>query len=136
MPSVYPPTSAIFKYNCDSRSALQAIGHINPTDNYLLIGEIHASTSQLEHRGINITFNWVPSHIGINGNELADSIALEARQLDSYTYDPPPSIASCFEEMLFKFKQNWKHSVYNSDKSSVQRRYLQINPLLKPFKST
>ena len=99
----------------------------------LLRGEIHASTSQLEHRGINITFNWVPSHIGINGNELADSIALEARQLDSYN-DPPPSI-SCFEEMLFKFKQNWKNSVYNSDKSSVQR-YRQINPLLKPFKST
>ena len=90
--------------HCDSRSALQAIGHINPTDNYELIGDIHASTSQLEHRGINITFNRVPSHIGINGNELADSIALEARQLDSYTYDPPPSIASCFEEMLFNFK--------------------------------
>ena len=92
-------------------------------NHFTFIGEIHASTSQLEHRGLNITFNWVPSHIGVNGNEVADSIALEA------------SIASCFEEMLFKFKQNWKHSVYNSDKSSVQR-YLQINPLLKPFKST
>ena len=42
----------------------------------------------LEHKGIHINFTLIPSHIGANGNELADSIALESRQLDSCTYDP------------------------------------------------
>ena len=58
---------------CDSLSVLQAMGHFNPV--HPIVIEILEWLYLLENRGKNIRFCWVPAHVGVGGNEKADSLA-------------------------------------------------------------
>src|SRR5699024_10534350 len=63
----------------DSRSALQAI--MKPSHKTSCPGlteEIHHQLFCLEQEGFKISFQWIPSHVGILGNEQADKAASEA----------------------------------------------------------
>ena len=67
------PKSTIFS---DSLSSIQAIKDIyrnNP-----LVARIHTLLVRLHGRGQSVTLCWVPSHVGVEGNERADKIANEA----------------------------------------------------------
>ena len=56
----------------DSFSALQAIkGSIFTVKNHILY-DIHFHISSLQKSGCKVLFEWIPSHVGICGNELAD----------------------------------------------------------------
>lgn len=60
----------------DSKSALQAIKNAYTTEP--LIQQILQLCTTIEHSTKNLTFFWIPSHIGILGNEQADWEAKEA----------------------------------------------------------
>ena len=60
----------------DSISALQAIGQFNT--NNQIVQEILEWVYLIENRGKEIKFCWVPSHVGVEGNERADSLAKQA----------------------------------------------------------
>ena len=62
----------------DSLSALQALAN-NKFDHPLLV-QIRVLHSELLEDNKDIIFAWVPSHIGIRGNSLADRAANEARR--------------------------------------------------------
>lgn len=60
----------------DSLSSINSIENMytqNP-----LVQEIHEICHRLADIGVSITLVWVPSHVGINGNERADQAAKEA----------------------------------------------------------
>ena len=57
----------------DSRSALQAIQKL--CSQVKLVREICELTAELSRQGVTVLFCWIPSHIGIEGNELADASA-------------------------------------------------------------
>ena len=59
----------------DSLSAIQTLAQRYPTENKRLIGDIYQYTETL-HRPI--ILNWVPSHVGLEGNEMADRAATKA----------------------------------------------------------
>ncbi|UYV64908.1 hypothetical protein LAZ67_3002373 [Cordylochernes scorpioides] len=61
----------------DSRSALEAIqkGNTKITQN------IHSLLTQLETLEKDCILQWIPAHVGIGGNEMADELAKEARKL-------------------------------------------------------
>ncbi|XP_063416806.1 uncharacterized protein LOC134699047 [Mytilus trossulus] len=62
----------------DSLSALQALKiPLNKIRNQFLL-DIHFLLRSLYHSGTNIIFEWIPSHVGIQGNELADFHAKQA----------------------------------------------------------
>ena len=62
----------------DSLSALQAIqGPLSKVNN-LIIYDIYYSITTLLKAGINVVLEWIPSHEGIWGNELADMQAKHA----------------------------------------------------------
>ncbi|XP_071141886.1 uncharacterized protein [Mytilus edulis] len=62
----------------DSLSALQAIqGPLSKVNN-LIIYDIYYSITTLLKAGINVVLEWIPSHVGIWGNELADMQAKHA----------------------------------------------------------
>ena len=58
----------------DSRSALQSINSFQ-TEYKHLANEINKDLTKGRDDGLNIQFMWVPSHVGIVGNEKADALA-------------------------------------------------------------
>ncbi|UYV64195.1 hypothetical protein LAZ67_2007019 [Cordylochernes scorpioides] len=60
-----------------SRSALEAI----QKGNTRITQKIHSLLTQLETLEKNCILQWIPAHVGIEGNEMADELAKEARKL-------------------------------------------------------
>ena len=82
--STQPPPAAVI---CsDSKSALQALqsGSKNRKN---LQEDIRALCHQIISRGTDLQLIWVPSHVGISGNEKADTAAEEAASLPNITDD-------------------------------------------------
>ena len=71
-------TETNFLVLSDSLSALQALEN-NKFDHPLLV-QIRVLLGELFEDDIDVVFAWVPSHIGIRGNSLADRAANEARK--------------------------------------------------------
>ena len=70
----------------DSLSAIQALKNIDGKKGRNdLIQDITLLNSQATDSNSEITIVWIPSHIGIPGNEIADQTANEARDLDDIT---------------------------------------------------
>ena len=65
----------------DSKSALQILQNTKPKQNIYLITNILHQLHTLKLQNKNITFNWIPSHIGLMGNEAADESAKLAANL-------------------------------------------------------
>ena len=63
----------------DSLSCLTTIKQSNTTDTRIL--QIRQKVSEQIDQGKTITFAWLPSHVGIDGNENADKLAKEALKL-------------------------------------------------------
>ena len=60
----------------DSLSAVQSLGDVYTS--HPILSRIHNILFSLKKDGFTISFAWVPSHVGIKGNELADTAAKEA----------------------------------------------------------
>ncbi|CAI6357324.1 unnamed protein product [Macrosiphum euphorbiae] len=60
----------------DSLSTLTSILNIHQPNS--ISGKIHNQIHRLKTNAQTIIFCWVPSHVGIRGNELADTFAKEA----------------------------------------------------------
>ncbi|UYV82634.1 hypothetical protein LAZ67_22000283 [Cordylochernes scorpioides] len=69
-------TEGIIIYS-DSRSSLEAI----QKGNTRITQKIHSLLTQLETLEKNCILQWIPAHVGIEGNEMADELAKEARKL-------------------------------------------------------
>ncbi|KAG0714112.1 hypothetical protein GWK47_014768 [Chionoecetes opilio] len=60
----------------DSRSALQVLQQLSPpTDNVRLTTTILGLAQRIAAQGRHVRLNWVPSHVGLRGNEAADEAA-------------------------------------------------------------
>ena len=73
---VYQSNEKSFLILSDSLSALQAIASRAFT--HPLLFEFHELHTSLLNDGYNISFAWVPSHVGIRGNETVDEIAKQS----------------------------------------------------------
>ncbi|KAL4112254.1 hypothetical protein QTP88_016075 [Uroleucon formosanum] len=75
----------------DSMSCLQSLNSFSlnshPSPLFIGIKSILFSLSQLD---FNIQFLWVPSHVGIRGNEYADSLAKSSSNFISPSFSPIP----------------------------------------------
>ena len=102
-----PDNSSI--YSAELTAILLALSHIqsNPNTNYIILSDSQSALKAIDSRNldhphilsiyqsihpfntkVDIIFCWVPSHVGIPGNELADQAAKEALNLP----DSPDSI--------------------------------------------
>lgn len=74
---------------CDSMGALRSINakDVKCKLHVKLIDRLNVLVKSLDDEGISIIFLWVPSHIGISGNEEADKVAKNACEKDSPEYD-------------------------------------------------
>ena len=69
------PTATIFT---DSLSSIQAIQQQNMAHNQIILTEIFQHNKQIIDKGNKVTLVWVPAHVGIYGNESADTAAKQA----------------------------------------------------------
>ena len=102
---------------------------INPIDTRILCLKLHIHL--LINKGKKIVFTWIPSHIGIEGNERADTLAKEALNLP---IDPNKNPKLPYSDYRPKVK---KHilSLWNTEweeEKEKQNKLFEIKPKLKP----
>ncbi|XP_063854131.1 uncharacterized protein LOC135096523 [Scylla paramamosain] len=77
----------------DSRTGLQALQQPYPSDNVGLVTAILGSLQSLAAQGRRVRLNWIPSHVGVRGNEAADAAAKRAASGPQVTRHVPPSLS-------------------------------------------
>jgi hypothetical protein len=97
----------------DSQAAIKRLQLKSLTGGQELVFKITQSCSYLASKGISINFYWVPSHLGIYGNEIADKLAkkgLSRRKLQS-SYTSLAYIGrAAREKILEQWKNNWQQN--------------------------
>ena len=71
----------------DSRSVLEALHAYPKSNSHPVVLSIRSLAYELKQSGFIIRFLWVPSHMGLDGNECADRIAgtfMSNRAVDDY----------------------------------------------------
>ena len=111
----------------DSKSCLQALAHLK-TDHPIVV-QILDKLNDLKEANYDIRFCWVPGHVGLRGNELADRTA--KRALDD---DPGPcpiphtDIRPLIKRLVTKkWQEEWEehpnnklHAIYPSVSEPIQ----------------
>ncbi|XP_053994097.1 uncharacterized protein LOC128884624 [Hylaeus volcanicus] len=118
-----------------SLSVLQAINGktFNKYANQYII-EIKKKLFQLTHNSSSshtITIMWIPSHVGITGNEAADTAAKEATNSTSNTEDnlPLPDALSHLREEI------WQHTLQKWMTDSATKGTIYFNTFFEPVKT-
>ena len=93
---------------CDSYSALQALETLHSRNS--LVIRIKKKCRKLKCDGKEIILEWIPSHVGISGNEMADKKAKESLNLSRfktlpYSYEDFKYIMK--SDILKQWQQEW-----------------------------
>ena len=84
----------------DSRSALSSIRSDSTSAREDLVLEIGTIVHQLITRGTEVRFQWVPAHVCLLGNEMADRAAKRgARRLESQTLELKLGLADIYSKL-------------------------------------
>ena len=106
----------------DSLSALEAISGRNLKHPELL--DFFVKFSQLKQKGYDIVLAWVPGHVGIRGNEIADAVAKEATSKGLITSVLP------FSDLKPKI-HSYTHASWQKDwDKQVDNKLFEIRPSL------
>ena len=120
-----------FVIYCDSKSVLDSIGIFNSF--HPLIQKAQEWLFRISCRHKKVYFCWVPSHVGIQGNELVDREAKDATQLDHFScskvphYDMKRKIKNY---VLDKWQKLWSSPVLPNN-----RKYKTIRDSIAPWTS-
>ena len=112
----------------DSLSSLLALGRFNPIDP--LVQDILTRLASLDRAGKSVQFCWIPSHVGIRGNELADAAARRAASAPCTRRLPLPARDFCPAVNVF-VQSRWQEE-WEAQPSKLR----QIKPTLKPWRSS
>lgn len=104
----------------DSLSSLHALQSVTPRSHYLVL----AVASLLARAGDKFLLEWVPAHVGIPGNEHADSLAKQALDL------PRETSTHLSPQELHRLFHNYYYSQWQSSWSASSSRLLAIKPQL------
>lgn len=101
----------------DSLSVIQAVNNTkNSFKQHYTIGMIWDLIELLSDSGIVISLMWVPSHVGINGNEIADKLAQEALFDPDESHDVARHFSETSTEKMRKIREKWQTQWNSSDK--------------------
>jgi ribonuclease HI len=118
--------------HCDSQAAIKTLQRSTPDPLDQISTQIVSTLSKLMSRPyFHLTIHWIPSHIGIPGNEKADRLCEKARSLKCISYHIPMSFGQVKSMSRRYFSEKLKKQVMSSSSESV-KSYLQLNPYLKP----
>lgn len=102
----------------DSQSCLVALNNnINSDSNYYIL-QILDTIVDLSKNGIHVEFLWVPSHMGLIGNEIVDKLATSRFKINSIDF--PKSLVSDLKssfksDLVTKWQLLWNESPHGRD---------------------
>ena len=114
-----------FTIFCDSRSALQSLEVFNP--DHPLVLKILQWLFLHQCRGNQISFCWVPAHVGVQGNERADQLAKEAAR-DMVPRQCSIPYRDFFTEISWKIKHIWQQQWDNVGRNKMKEITSNIKP--------
>ena len=115
----------------DSMSAIDEINNIDPTINRNIIYEIHNATNYLKNKA-RIVLMWIPSHIGITGNDLADHHAKLACNIPHIGLTLRPTLTQIKQNVRKTSKKNYFNCIAIEDMASPSFKWYK-NVTTKPF---
>ncbi|GBO29676.1 hypothetical protein AVEN_88860-1 [Araneus ventricosus] len=124
---ISPSSQRDFIIYTDSMSALETLSHYD-TQMHPVGLEILSVLQGLRNKGFHIIFCWVPSRVGISGNETADAIAKFASAFLPRAL-PYPDIKKSFVSHLFSvWQQSW--SLQSNNKLRSVKPLIGLWPIL------
>jgi ribonuclease HI len=113
----------------DSKSGLMALQSDSGSSRDDLIREIGVVIHQLIVKGVGVTLQWVPSHVGIPGNEVVDRLAKEA----SKRATPDLNLVLSYSDIKCKLRSAaWELWKADFSRAAAARRYdLDLTPSQK-----
>ncbi|XP_071123078.1 uncharacterized protein [Mytilus edulis] len=117
-----PENTVIF---VDSLSALKAItGSIFKVKTQIIY-DIQYIYSKLSKLGLNIILEWIPSHVGLSGNEMADTAAKKALSIETCITSIPlyKEDIKCLCKNLLKkmWQQYWENNTKSKQLHAIQK---------------
>lgn len=73
-----------------------------------IVNEILIMVYRLEMTGINVGFLWVPAHVGVEGNETADSLAKASLKKTGIHINVPFGRMKCRSVVQGVIKREWQ----------------------------
>lgn len=107
----------------DSASALMSIQNIMSESRQDIVLEIVQMVNRIINSGTDVTFLWIPAHIGVRGNELADINAKKASVAPEVTLEISYSKTEVKSLVKSKSSELWQ-SEWNS--AATGRKYYAI----------
>ncbi len=77
----------------DSQAAIQRLQTVKKGAGQLMVNSIYQMSHKLKEKSIDIHINWVPAHMNIEGNELADKAAKRGTELVNQVQDKCVSLS-------------------------------------------
>ena len=117
--------------SCQVEAHLLALSDFNTYNPILQDEDILTLLTSLDRAGKSVTFCWIPSHVGIAGNERADEAAKRASQAQLSRFLPLPardSLTMCSSHISSKWQEYWE--------SSGPSKLKAIKPRLAPWSSS
>jgi ribonuclease HI len=110
----------------DSKSGLMALQSDSGSSRDDLIREIGVVIHQLIVKGVGVTLQWVPSHVGIPGNEVVDRLAKEASKRTT----PDLNLVLSYSDIKCKLRSAaWELWKADFSRAAAARRYdLDLTP--------
>ena len=118
----------------DSQASLQAISHQNPK--HPLVKAIQNTLSKLQNQHKKVVFCKVPSHIGIQGNEAADKVAVESQKLPGLNTTRVHHRDYHFpikRNIMKRWQNRWDHIDDNIAHGNQRNKLRNTKPLVKPW---
>ncbi|GBM65109.1 hypothetical protein AVEN_262598-1 [Araneus ventricosus] len=109
---ISPSNQHNFIIYTDSMSALETLSHYD-IQMHPVASKILSILQFLRKEGFNIIFCWVPSHVGISGNEIVDSIAKFASSFLSQDIPYSDVKKSFVSHLHTTWQKNWDLQMNN-----------------------
>ena len=118
----------------DSKAALQTLCRSHRLqDNIALTTATLAQGQLLVAQGKSVTLSWIPSHVGLSGNERADVAAREATREDDVSYNIRPSISHTRTKVRETTVTNmYQHFRQEANTSASVRWYMEATDFQQP----